>query len=162
MTGQKIDDLLHKRHRHYAPLGRLIHDSDRHQAWTDAVCSLLPDSLAAEVQVINFRGETLVLQASNASFATRLRYLLPDLTTKLRGLADFQALEGIRISVNQAPPPKPPPTNPRQLSVTSAGVLASYARSLQGTPKYGGLREAFLRLSKQSGIFSNKRDEDQP
>lgn len=161
MTGRKIDDLLHKRHRHYGPLSRLIHDSDRHQAWTDAVRSLLPAQLATQVVVINFRGPTLVLQASNASFATRLRYLLPDMTTKLQKLADFQTLENIRITVDQAPQAPSLPPNPHRLSAESANLLTRYANSLQGLAKYGGLQDAFLRLSKQSVALPNKRDEDQ-
>ena len=157
MTDRKIDDLLQKRHRHHTPLGRLIHDSTKHQAWTDAVRSLLPATLAAEVAVVNFRAQTLVLQASNASFATRLRYLLPELTIKLRILGDFQALDGVRITVNQSQKAPPPAPIQRRLSAASAENLANFAKSL-GT-KYVDLEAAFLRLSKQSAPFSGNRDE---
>ena len=155
MPDRKIDDLLHKRHRHHTPLGRLIHDSSQHQAWTNTLRSLLPAALAAEVTVLNFRAPLLVVQASNASFATRLRYLLPVLTIKLSKLADFQQLDHIRISVGQTSTQAPPPANPLKLTAASAETLSDYAKSLAEQPKYGDLSNAFLRLSEQSGPLSD-------
>ena len=158
MTDRTIDDLLHKRHRRHTPLGRLIHDSSQHQAWTDTLRNLLPEALAAEVTVVNFRGPLLVVQASNASFATRLRYLLPELTIKLGKLADFQQLDQIRISVNQTAPTPPPPFDQRRLTAESAETLADYAKSLAEQTKYGDLSDAFLRLSEQSGSLVRPSD----
>jgi len=82
--GKKIDDLLLKRHQRYAPLSRLIDQSEQRKSLTQAVRSLLPDPLASAVSVANYRPPVLVLRVGNASLATRLRYKLPELTTKLQ------------------------------------------------------------------------------
>jgi len=92
---------LLKRHQRYAPLSRLIEQSERRKSLTQAVRSLLPDSLAEAVSVANYRPPVLVLRVGNASLATRLRYKLPELTTKLHNLADFQDLSKINLRVVQ-------------------------------------------------------------
>lgn len=152
--GQKIDDLLLKRHQHssqrYAPLARLIRQSDQRESLTLAVRALLPDHLAEAVEVVNFRAPSLVLRISNASLATRLRYSLPELTTKLRNLADFHGLTKINVRVVQTSTPSVPESQPRVLPVETAEALANFAKLLQEQSEYRELSETILRLSEHT------------
>jgi len=148
--GQKIDDLLLKRHQRYAPLSRLIDQSEKRKSLTQAVCSLLPDNLANAVSVANFRPPTLVLRVSNASLATRLRYKLPDLTTKLRNLADFQELSKINLRVVQSRASKIVERPPRYLPAAANKSLTELANSLAEHPDYHELESSILRLSEHT------------
>lgn len=66
---------------------------------------LLEPMLAAQCVVANFDSSCLFLQVSNAAFATRLRYQLPELLVKLRHIPELRTIEQIRYFV--APDVKP-------------------------------------------------------
>ena len=148
--GQKIDDLLLKRQFAHAPLARLIHHSDLVESQTRAVRALLPQDLARAVEVVNFRPPSLVLRVESASLATRLRYLLPELSTKLRNLADFHDLQTIKLRVVQTLSPAEPQKTQRTLSPQAINTLTELAESLQDQPDYRQLRETILRLSEHT------------
>lgn len=152
--GLKIDDLLLKRHQHsahqFAPLARLISQSNQRESLTQAVQALLPDDLRDTVEVVNYRAPSLVLRVGNASLATRLRYSLPDLTTKLRNLADFQGLTKINLRVVQTFVPVEPEKEPRYLPAKAAKSLAEFAELLQDQSDYHQLGETILRLSEHT------------
>jgi len=153
--GQKIDDLLLKRHQRHAPLSRLINQSEQRKSLTQAVCSLLPDPLANSVTVANYRPPVLVLRVGNASLATRLRYKLPELTTKLRNLADFQDLNKINLRVVQTRAPQPVEKPPRYLPAAATKSLTELANALADQPDYRELLGSILRLSEhtQKSVF---------
>ncbi len=145
--GQKIDDLLLKRHLRYAPLSRLINQSDQRESLTQAVRALLPDQLALAVSVVNYRSPILVLRVSNASLATRLRYELSTLTTKLRNLADFDGLNKINLRVVQTVRPAKTQKQPRYLPEAAVKSLTELAKTLGEQPDYLELQQIILRLS---------------
>ena len=148
--GQKIDDLLFKRHQRHAPLSRLINQSEQRTSLTLAVRSLLPGPLADAVSVANYRPPVLVLRVGNASFANRLRYQLPSLTTKLQNLADFQDLRKINLRVVQTAEPTIVEHPPRFLPPAAANSLRNLAKTLELEPDYLQLQQSILRLSKHT------------
>lgn len=158
--GQKIDDLLFKRHQRHAPLSRLINQSEQRTSLTLAVRSLLPGPLADAVSVANYRPPVLVLRVGNASFATRLRYQLPNLTTKLRNLADFQDLRKINLRVVQTAEPTIVEHPPRFLPSAAAKSLRDLAKTLELEPDYLQLQQSILRLSKHTLEDAATQDED--
>lgn len=163
--GQKIDDLLLKRHQHssqrYTPLARLIQQSDQRNSLTQAVRALLPEDLRATVEVVNFRAPSLVLRCGNASIATRLRYSLPNLTNKLLNLADFQGLNKINLRVVQTAAPAEPAGEPRHLPTQAAKSLAKFAQALQEQPDYQQLGATIMRLSEHTVLPNTERAKDQ-
>ena len=146
--GQKIDDLLLKRHLRYAPLTLLLNQSEQRKSLTQTVRALLPEALIGAVSVVNYRPPTLILRVSNASLATRLRYQLPTLTNKLRNLADFDGLSKINLRVVQTIPPKAQEKATRYLPPAAATSLDEFARTLEEQPDYLELQKTILRLSK--------------
>ncbi len=133
-------------------MGRMLDKSAQHLAWTHTLRALLPPNLAPEIEVINYRhpGETLIVFASNSSFATRLRYLLPELITKLSALADFQDLQQIKIRVCQDISPQPATVVARSLSKAANRALTEFAGALQEQSNYESLQAAILRLSEHT------------
>jgi len=158
--GKKIDDLLLKRHQRYAPLSRLIEQSERRKSLTQAVRSLLPDSLAEAVSVANYRPPVLVLRVGNASLATRLRYKLPELTTKLHNLADFQDLSKINLRVVQTSAPQTAVKPLRRLPAGAAKSLTQLANSLAEQSDYRELLNSILRLSEHTQVPEKTRTGD--
>ena len=148
--GKKIDDLLLKRHQRYAPLSRLIDLSEQRKSLTEVVRSLLPESLASAVSVANYRPPVLVLRVGNASLATRLRYKLPELTTKLRNIADFQGLTKINLRVVQSGAQKSFEKPRRYIPNAAAKSLTQLANSLAEQPDYRELLNSILRLSEHT------------
>ncbi len=143
--------MLLKRHQRYAPLSRLIDQSEQRKSLTQAVRSLLPDPLAKSVSVANYRPPVLVLRVGNASLATRLRYKLPELTTKLHNLADFQGLNKINLRVVQTRAQKTVNKPPRYIPKAAARSLTQLANSLAEQPDYRELLNSILRLSEHTG-----------
>lgn len=156
--GKKIDDLLLKRHQRYAPLSRLIDLSEQRKSLTQAVRSLLPESLAAAVSVANYRPPVLVLRVSNASLATRLRYKLPELTTKLHNLADFQDLTKINLRVVQTGAQESVEKPRRYIPDAAANSLTQLANSLAEQPDYRELLNTILRLSEHTQESGKESD----
>ena len=52
--------------------------------WDRLVKRFIPEEFHSHCQVINLRQECLVIEVQHAAWATRLRYLLPQLTTRLQ------------------------------------------------------------------------------
>jgi len=113
----------------------------------------LPEALRDTVEVVNFRAPSLVLRVGNASLATRLRYLLPELTTKLLNLADFQDLNTINLRVVQTATPATPGRPPRNLPAHTAKSLAEFAGELLQRPDYHQLGTTFMRLSEHTAAI---------
>ncbi|MEM7220126.1 MAG: DUF721 domain-containing protein [Pseudomonadota bacterium] len=161
MKARKIEDLLAQRHQRFTPLQRLIRHS-AHQSWqTTTVRALLAPDLASAVDVVNYREGKLTLSVVNASLATRLRYLLPELTASLATLADFGDLETIRLVVRHSPPQQSPELESRELSPAAAERLAELAATLR-SPEYASLQQAVLRLREHSPSEAHDGHTDPP
>ena len=99
MSRWKIDDLLHENHRRFSPLQKLLKQADNQETWTSQLRALLPEPLARDCRVMDVRGPVVIVVCSNAGNATRLRFMVPELVSQLRQLADFRSVETLQIRV---------------------------------------------------------------
>jgi hypothetical protein len=96
----KINELLRERHQRFTPLQRLLRQAANQESWTAQLQALLPDSLKRDCQVIEVAGPTIVVSVRTAASATKLRFIAPELVTKLAELSSFQGARDIRIRVS--------------------------------------------------------------
>ena len=73
------------------------------QALSKAVHSLLPPKLAAQCQVSHFSKGCLLLTTDQPTWASQLRYLIPELRDKLRKEAGMHQHSSIKIMVRDDP-----------------------------------------------------------
>ena len=66
-------------------------------SWTNQFRALLPREEAPRFEVANIRGPSLLIHASSAAWATRLRFRIPELLPVLRRLEDFSKVEHIHV-----------------------------------------------------------------
>jgi len=146
MANRRIRDLLTGRARRSGFVRLLDHAASR-ESWTVTLRALLPAEWAAECQVANVRDHVLTVHLTTAAWATRFRFLVPDLMPQLNRLADFATVREIRIKV--APVSAPAPTGPearQDRRLPDGGTLSRLADDLD----YGELREAILRLARHA------------
>ena len=105
-----------------------------------------PD-LAQHSRIANFREGCLVIEVDNAAWATRLRYIIPDLTRKLVKHTALNSLKHIEWYIQ----PTSQTTSPRN---RSAPVLSDHSAQLLKntalTVRMKQLQEALIRLSKNN------------
>ena len=111
--------------------------------------AFLPAELNSVCEVANVRDHLLTVHIHNAAWATRFRFLVPELLPKLNALADFARVREIRVRV--APvvaieAPEPPAPNLGGRSLPDSELLTAFADTLE----YGDLKGAFLRLARQA------------
>jgi len=99
VSQSKINELLRERHQRFTPLQRLLRQAANQESWTAQLKALLPDSLQRDCQVIEIQGPTIVVSCRSAASATKLRFLAPELVTKLAELSSFQGARELRIRV---------------------------------------------------------------
>ena len=99
MANRKIDSLLSSGHPPHSALARLVNRASQQDAWTDQLRALLPQDIALECRVANVRDQVLTVHINNAAWATRLRFLIPAVLPNLNRLADFTAVNEIRLKV---------------------------------------------------------------
>lgn len=101
MPARNIDEILSDRHsRRNATahqLARLVSRTEMRASWTNQFRALLPREEAPRFEVANIRGPSLLIHASSAAWATRLRFRLPELLPVLRRLEDFSKVEHIHV-----------------------------------------------------------------
>ncbi len=95
----KINDLLTERHKRFSPLQRLLRNAANQESWSAELQTLLPEPLCRDCRVTNVHKHRISVLCNNAASATRLRFLAPELLTKLRTLADFRNADEIVIRV---------------------------------------------------------------
>jgi hypothetical protein len=135
-------------------LHKLLRTATLRDAWTAQLRALLPEDVAPHCEVANIQNGILILHCENAAWATKLRFHVPTLPSRLRQLADFVSVQDIRVRVApnlthaagtlEAPadskspadfaPPKPPD--------------ASSLRDLAETLEEGSLKAALERLAR--------------
>jgi len=99
VSNKKITDLLSPGQHGYTPLSRLLNQSSLQESWTSQLRTLLPQELAPHCFVRDLRYNTLLVQTTDAAWATRLRFQQIPLLVKLNKLADFSAVKDLRIQV---------------------------------------------------------------
>lgn len=127
-------------------LQRLIKQAQALQVLEDRLSEHLPPLLKLHCKVAAIHDDVLVMNASSAAWATRLRYLAPSLLRLLQqhALPQLRAIR-IKISLPEIAPLAKPAFRPR-LSMKSAKYLKNAARATADP----ALRSALLRLAKRA------------
>jgi len=99
VSNKKIGDLLSSGQHSYTPLSRLLKQSGMQESWTSQLRTLLAPELAPHCIVRDLRYNTLLVQTTDAAWATRLRFQQTSLLAELNKLADFSAVKEMRIQV---------------------------------------------------------------
>jgi hypothetical protein len=145
MANRKIESLLVHRRGKRSDLSRLLDQSALRSALSAQLRALLPEDARDHCEVATVQGPLLTILVQNAAWATRLRFMLPELLSKLNQLADFGGVRDIRIriaphltpvrqSLEGRTSPRPP----------DAPTLEQFASDIE----YGELRDAILRLAR--------------
>jgi hypothetical protein len=106
----------------------------------------LNEPLCSHVQLANYRKGLLILQTDSPVWASKLRYLVPELRKQCQLHPSFQSLRDIRILV--APfraEPRPVQRPQPRLSAASRQILESTAENINDP----GLKASLLRLSRR-------------
>ena len=128
-------------------LGQLREQLKAQESLTGEVRSLLPSPLNEQLRGAVLKGRRLTLLVNSPAWASRLRYLAPQLMRQLRqkGLLIEQIVP--RILPEQGKARVGRPARIPLLSRQSADTLRQTAESLEPGP----LREALRRLSRHTG-----------
>lgn len=110
--------------------------------WQTVISS---NELNEHTRVANFRKGDLIIECDSAVWATRLRYLLPDIKQKLLNYPDLHSLVQIEWRIQPAFHTQPMPLKlfPLTLSNTNAELLKNTAETIRTKP----LQEALLRIA---------------
>lgn len=100
MSRSKINELLSERHQRFTPLQRLLRQAGLQETWTSELRAVLPETLASDCRVSDVRDTVVVVVCRNASAATKLRFLAPDVLDRLRVLAGFRHAREFQIRVS--------------------------------------------------------------
>ncbi len=146
MPNRKIDTLLSLRERPHSSFTRLLGQASDRDAWTAQLRAFLPAELSSACEVANVRDQLMAVHIHNAAWATRFRFLIPELLPRLNQLADFAEVREIRIKVaaNAATPPTPATPEASDRAPPDGKSLTALADSLE----YGALKRAILRLAR--------------
>jgi len=144
VVNRKIDSLLAPHHARPSALARLLGQSALQEERTAELRALLPQELAAQCRVGNVRDHILTVHINNAAWATRLRFVVPDLLPRLRTLADFAGVTEIRLRVVTATASaERRPADVPIVKPTALVPLVELARTIDSAD----LRAAILRLA---------------
>ena len=131
MSENKLKALLRRgvgSYRTNSPLDKLLRRVLDQEHKTNVLRSILPIHLSAQFEVANVRGKKLTILATNASWATRLRFEIPKLLDQLHELQDFSRIEEIIIrSVSSLEPAATEQSDPVQTSSTREEPTAELA-----------------------------------
>jgi hypothetical protein len=116
----------------------------QHQKLAEQVRDLLPPPLDEQLLAAVLNGRRLTLLVRSPVWASRLRYLAPQLLRQLRQQGLLVEQLHPRIVPEQGKPRKSAPRNVPVLSPQSAKLLRQTAEALEAGP----LREALVRLSR--------------
>lgn len=105
----------------------------------------IPNELNAHTRVANFREGYLIIECDSAAWATRLRYLLPEIKQKLRNIVDLDHLVQIEWSVQPAFHEQPTQLKPPSLTLSNTN--AELLKNAADTISIKSLQEALLRLA---------------
>jgi hypothetical protein len=116
----------------------------------------LPASLNNYCQVVAFSQGCLVLSATNAAWATELRYCLPELRDKLRR-AGLHQLASIKISLADFDPHQPFKKTANRIKLSASAE--TNLRKASELCAYQPLKEILYRLASRSQQPSQDREE---
>ena len=107
-------------------LGRLLAHARVLNRLDQTLASLLDPNLSCHCQVAEFRDHCLILACSNATFATRIRMISPQLLESFREEGDF-GIERIEIRIAPVNRPQPEVRKRRTLSPAAVQALGRFA-----------------------------------
>lgn len=145
MPNRKIETLLSLQDRPRSTIARLLNQASARDAWTAQLRAFLPRELSSSCQVANVRDHLMAVHIHNAAWATRFRFLIPELLPQLNQLADFAAVREIRIRVA---PVAEVDRAQRACTVERAPPDDKVLTALADTLEYGDLKTAILRLAR--------------
>lgn len=126
------------------PLKHLVIKAQRIRAINEVLQHALPSDLAPHCRTMSLKADTLTIEVDSSAWATRLRYLIPDLKYQLRDFTATADVESVHCRVRPAAQTEPPARkNTPHLSQTSASVIRSAAESISSP----ALKAALLRLA---------------
>ena len=104
----------------------------------------LPDGVRQHARIVNLTGDTLVVAADSAAWASRLRCLAPELIQPLREECGARGIRQIRVRV-AIPQKRPEPYRPAHRAVSADS--ASHLKTLAEHTDDPDLKSVLLRLS---------------
>ena len=107
-------------------LGRLLAHARVLDRLDQILASILDPNLSRHCQVAEFRKNCLILACSNATFATRIRMISPQLLDSFREEGDF-GIERIEIRIAPVNRPQPTARKKRNLSPAALKALGRFA-----------------------------------
>ncbi len=110
-------------------LPRLVARGLRLKALEAHIDKCLPEEFQGHWQLLNLRGEELLLQCENTAWATRLRFMQAELLRRLRE-DGMHKLRTIRVRVAPKRAPTEAPTTRRELSERAAADIEAAAEGM--------------------------------
>lgn len=111
---------------HNPGLGKLLSHARVLNRLDQILTSILDPNLSCHCQVAEFRDNCLILACSNATFATRLRMISPQLLDSFREEGDF-GIERMEIRIAPVNRPQPEVRKKRTLSPAAVQALGRFA-----------------------------------
>jgi len=100
-----------------SPLTKLINKSKTAKDLGLIFCTSLDADLAKHCHFANYKNSVVTVTVSNTSWATRLRYIIPDIIKNLRVQPEFKTITTIRYIIN--PQKQAPKTKNKQIKLSS-------------------------------------------
>ncbi len=118
--------------------------------------TILKDEWALQCKVANFENGLLTLSVPHAALATRIRYLIPDLTKELQANENFKTLKKIQCKVIYLPTAHSESAKSSFcFSPATKMILEKTAKSISNQ----NLKNSLLNLAKS---FNQDENEDEP
>lgn len=132
---------------HQGELSELTHQALRLKKINKLLQETLPAELVRDTRAVSFMNSCLLLEISNSSTATLLRYYTPTLLSQIRHHTEFASIASIKQQIKPNSPadmniqkkPKPRPPYSQKVSL----LLNQVADKIQYEP----LKQALLKLS---------------
>jgi hypothetical protein len=142
MNNNSIGDFLRQ-----GELSELTKQALRLQKLQTLIKQILPPEIAAHCQAVSFANSCLLLEVSNSSIATLLRYHIPTLLTQIRQQEEFASIASIKQQIKPVTatvlPDKKPKARVHVYSKTTQTLLTHLAERIPFEP----LKQALLKLA---------------
>lgn len=134
-------------------LGPLLTHAATLQRLTSLVHGRLPVPLSAHCRVANYKGGILIIHVGSATWASKLRYLIPGLREGLVTHAEFQDLVEIRLRTIADPSAPLKKVRRPRMPKEAAVLLNSLAERISSK----GLAAALRRLARNASDSEGER-----
>lgn len=156
LLSSPINDLLNKSE---SPLGKLIAHAQAIDELNNTFISVLDKELIPYCRVGYYDLGVLTLFANSSAWATRLRYAVPNLLSKLRSIPQWAGICSIQIKVlknaehekTKTTQPESPFPPPLKMSANNAAQIQALADSLKEQPGMEKLVASLQRLLRHQG-----------